>query len=135
MNSKIRVGSLGLGRAGRNMHMPEISMFPDFFEVSAGCDHAADRRENLPELFRVVKIYDDYQDMLADPALDLITIATRNADHTPHALMALEAGKAVVVDKPFYLHYTYMEPRLHHLALLFDNHNLRTLVLWPYPKI
>lgn len=101
MNSKIRVGILGLGRAGRNMHMPEISMFPDFFEVIAGCDHAADRRENLPELFRDVKIYADYQDMLADPALDLITIATRNADHTPHALMALEAGKAVVVDKPF----------------------------------
>ena len=101
MNPKIRVGILGLGRAGRNMHAPEISLFPEFFEIAAGCDHAADRRENLPEAFRNAKIYADYASMLADPSLDMITIATRNDDHTPQALMALEAGKAVVVDKPF----------------------------------
>jgi predicted dehydrogenase len=101
MNSKIRVGILGLGRAGRYMHASEISLFPDFFEIAAGCDHAADRRENLPEQFSNARIYADYQEMLADPTLDMITVATRNADHTPHALMALEAGKAVVGDKPF----------------------------------
>ncbi|MBO7741924.1 MAG: Gfo/Idh/MocA family oxidoreductase [Victivallales bacterium] len=101
MESKIRVGILGLGRAGRYMHAPELSLFPDFFEIAAGCDHAADRRENLPEQFRNARIYSDYQEMLADSSLELITVATRNADHTPHALMALEAGKAVVIDKPF----------------------------------
>ena len=101
MNTKINVGILGLGRAGRNMHAPEIALFPDFYEIAAGCDHAADRRENLPQQFRNAKIYADYREMLNDPSLDMITIATRNDDHTPQALMALEAGKAVVVDKPF----------------------------------
>ena len=101
MNTKINVGILGLGRAGRNMHAPEIALFPDFYEIAAGCDHAADRRENLPQQFRNAKIYADYREMLNDPSLDMITIAIRNDDHTPQALMALEAGKAVVVDKPF----------------------------------
>ena len=101
MEKKIRVGILGLGRAGRNMHAPEIAQFPDFYEIAAGCDHAADRRENLPEQFKNARIYSDYAEMLADPTLDMITVATRNDDHTPHALMALEAGKAAVIDKPF----------------------------------
>ena len=101
MEKKIRVGILGLGRAGRNMHAPEIAQFPDFYEIAAGCDHAADRRENLPEQFKNARIYADYSEMLADPSLDMITVATRNDDHTPHTLMALEAGKAAVIDKPF----------------------------------
>lgn len=101
MGKKIRVGILGLGRAGRNMHAPEIAQFPDFYEIAAGCDHAADRRENLPEQFKNARIYADYSEMLADPSLDMITVATRNDDHTPHTLMALEAGKAAVIDKPF----------------------------------
>ena len=75
MGKKIRVGILGLGRAGRNMHAPEIAQFPDFYEIAAGCDHAADRRENLPEQFKNARIYADYSEMLADPSLDMITVA------------------------------------------------------------
>lgn len=40
---------------------------------------------------------------LADPAVGLVVIATPNALHAPHARAALEAGKAVVIDKPFAL--------------------------------
>ena len=40
---------------------------------------------------------------LADPAIGLVVIATPNALHAPQAIAALEAGKAVVIDKPFAL--------------------------------
>ena len=40
---------------------------------------------------------------LADPAIGLVVIATPNALHAPQARAALEAGKAVVIDKPFAL--------------------------------
>ena len=40
---------------------------------------------------------------LADPASGLVVIATPNALHAPQAIAALEAGKAVVIDKPFAL--------------------------------
>lgn len=38
---------------------------------------------------------------LADPAIDLVVLATPNVLHAPQARAALEAGKAVVIDKPF----------------------------------
>lgn len=101
MDKKIHVGILGLGRAGRSMHAPELALFPNYYEITAGCDHAPDRLNDLPEEFKNSRLYSKYEDMLADPELDLINIATRNFDHTPHALMALEAGKAVVIEKPF----------------------------------
>ncbi len=40
---------------------------------------------------------------LSDPAIGLVVIATPNALHAPQALAALDAGKAVVIDKPFAL--------------------------------
>ena len=43
------------------------------------------------------------EEALADPAVGLVVIATPNALHAPQATAALEAGKAVVIDKPFAL--------------------------------
>lgn len=101
MGKKFQVGILGLGRAGRNMHGPELALYPEFFEVAAACDRAADRRENLPEPFAKARIYASLEEMLRDDRLDMITIATRNGDHVAHALQVLAAGKMVVIDKPF----------------------------------
>ncbi|MBI4979447.1 MAG: Gfo/Idh/MocA family oxidoreductase [Spirochaetes bacterium] len=100
MAKKIRVGILGLGRAGRFMHAPELALSPDLFEIVAGCDHAPDRRRDLPAAFAHAVIYASYAEMLADDNVEMVTIATRNLDHTPHAIQALAAGKIAVVDKP-----------------------------------
>lgn len=100
MKRKIRVGILGLGRAGRYMHAPELALSPELFEIVAACDHAPDRRQDLPREFEHATIYASFEEMLADDRVEMVTIATRNLDHTPHALAALEAGKYVVVDKP-----------------------------------
>jgi len=100
MKQKIRVGILGLGRAGRFMHGPELALSPELFEIVAGCDHAADRRDNLPLIFTQANIYASIDEMLDDPRVEMVTIATRNLDHTPHAIRCLEAGKYVVIDKP-----------------------------------
>jgi scyllo-inositol 2-dehydrogenase (NADP+) len=48
-----------------------------------------------------LRVVSDPQALIADPAIDLIVIATPNASHFPLASRALEAGKHVVVDKPF----------------------------------
>lgn len=44
-----------------------------------------------------------FDEALADPGIGLVVIATPNALHAPQARAALEAGKAVVIDKPFAL--------------------------------
>ncbi|MFA7184674.1 MAG: Gfo/Idh/MocA family oxidoreductase [Victivallales bacterium] len=100
MKRKIRIGILGLGRAGRYMHAPELALSPDLFDLVAGCDHAPDRRVDLPPQFANATIYASLKEMLDDDRIEMITIATRNPDHTPHALAVLEAGKYAVVDKP-----------------------------------
>jgi len=105
MNRKLKVGILGLGRAGRGMHAPELAQYPELYEIVAGADHAPDRRENLPPEFACARIYSSLEAMLDDAKVELVTVATRNADHTPHAIRALEAGKYVVIDKPIAVSY------------------------------
>ena len=100
MKRKIRVGILGLGRAGRYMHAAELALSPDYFEIVAGCDCAASRRRDLPPQLAGAAIYASLDEMLANNKVEMVTIATRNPDHTQHALRALAAGKYVVVDKP-----------------------------------
>ena len=96
----IKVGVVGLGRAGRFMHIPELEQHPSKFEVVAAADWAEERRNDLPEKLSHLRIYPSLEAMLADPEVEMITIASRSEYHTPQALQALAAGKFVVVDKP-----------------------------------
>lgn len=47
-----------------------------------------------------VPVHDEFEAMLADAAVDAVYIATPNSLHAPQALMALAAGKPVLVEKP-----------------------------------
>lgn len=51
--------------------------------------------------FEMEKAYSDLDEMLADPVIDIIYIASPHTMHAEHALMALSAGKHVLVEKPF----------------------------------
>ena len=103
MSRIIKVGIVGLGRAGIGMHSSELAEYPDRFAIAAACDHAKERLENLPERFKGAKLYTDYSEMLQDDNVELVSIATRHPEHVPMALQALEAGKYVNIDKPYAL--------------------------------
>ncbi len=126
---KIKVGIVGLGRAGRHMHAPELALYPGMFEIVAGCDWDPERRVNLPEEFSRARIYASFDELLADPEVEMVTVATRNADHTPQAIAALEAGKYAVVDKPIAVSYPQVlelkEAALRHPGKLFLRFNRR----------
>jgi predicted dehydrogenase len=53
--------------------------------------------------FGVSRSFESVSDLLADPAVDIVYIATRNEFHQQDALAALHAGKAVLCEKPFAL--------------------------------
>ena len=97
---RIKVGIWGLGRAGNNMHTYDISRFPDEFEIVAGCDLVKERVEVLQSKFPKAKGYTDGKRFLADPNVEMVSIAVRSAQHVDYCLRALKAGKIVFLEKP-----------------------------------
>jgi predicted dehydrogenase len=99
----IGVGVVGLGRAGWGMHCRELEARPGAFAVVAACEPVMEaRRDEFEQRFAEhdAKAYASFDAMLADTRVDLVSIASRTADHEPQAIAALRAGKHVCVDKP-----------------------------------
>jgi predicted dehydrogenase len=98
-----RVALLGYGLAGSVFHAPFISTTPGL-ELAVVVTGNEERREQaLREHLgaTVVGTADEVWQRAAE--LDLAVIATPNSSHVPLGLAALEAGLAVVVDKPLAL--------------------------------
>lgn len=100
MSGPIRIGSIGLGRAGMGMHRGELCGRQDKFRFQAVCDLIPERCEEFHKEFGST-VYTRIEDLLADPEVELVSIATRSCDHYKHAKMALLAGKDVLIEKPF----------------------------------
>jgi predicted dehydrogenase len=60
-----------------------------------------ERAEAFKETQGFEKAYGSYKEMLADPCVDIVYVATTNNLHYEHTIMCLEAGKAVLCEKPF----------------------------------
>lgn len=93
--SHINVGLIGFGLAGSVFHAPLISSEPRM-KLSA----IATSRSLPPEFAAARTVKDPYELLVSDD-VDLVVIATPNEVHAPLAAAALNAGKHVVVDKPF----------------------------------
>jgi scyllo-inositol 2-dehydrogenase (NADP+) len=100
MTKIIQVGLIGYGMAGQVFHAPILTSVPGLLLTKI--------RETRPENIQLAQsrypdavIVNDSEALLADPAIDLVVIATPNAVHHSLARQALLAGKHVVVDKPF----------------------------------
>ena len=100
----ITVGIWGIGRAGWGMHCPEIGHYADYFKIVAACDVEADRVGRMKEKYHC-RGYTDGKAFLADPGVELVTVAVRSPEHTDYALRALAAGKVVFLEKPIALCY------------------------------
>jgi predicted dehydrogenase len=60
-----------------------------------------ERAKAFAERHGIAVAYGDYGALAADPEVDIVYIATPHSLHHAHARMMLEAGKAVLVEKPF----------------------------------
>ncbi len=124
----IRLGLLGLGRAGWGMHCPELKGKEDKFRIVAACDLVRAKRDAAARRYGC-RTYARVEDLVADPQVEMVSVATRSIDHFAHAAMALRAGKHVFQEKPMAV--TYDEARrLVALAArskgrLFIRHNRR----------
>ncbi len=97
----VRVGIIGYGYAGRVFHAPLIAQVAGL-ELYAVASRDEGRRQQAQRDWGVV-VYPSPEDLLADPKVDLVVVATPHDTHHPLTKAALQAGKHVVVDKPFTL--------------------------------
>jgi scyllo-inositol 2-dehydrogenase (NADP+) len=95
----IGIGIIGLGRAGWGMHCRELEGREAKFAVVAACDQIEERRTRMAEKYGC-STYADVDALIADPAVELVDIASRSCDHLAHASKALAAGKDVFLEKP-----------------------------------
>lgn len=71
--------------------------------LHAVVSHTRSRAENFAAHFKVRHAYQNYEQFLNDSAIDVVYIATLNEHHHQDSIAAINAGKAVLCEKPFAL--------------------------------
>lgn len=94
-----KVGLIGAGGIS-SVHLPAYREHPDAVELAAVCDADEDRATDVAEEFGV-DYWTDFEAMLAEADIDAVDITLPHHLHHPVTKAALEAGKHVLVEKPF----------------------------------
>lgn len=96
---QINVGLIGVGNFARNYHVPNLNRVNGFkikYLASASGTNAA----SSAALYPVDSLTSDYTEVLNDPEVDLVMVATRHDTHAKIAIEAARAGKHIFVEKP-----------------------------------
>ena len=97
MDTPLNVVLVGYGFVGKVFHAPLIQATPGLRLHTVVSRDAGKVHREWPH----VQVVAEAHTAFADPAVDLVVIASPNDSHAPLAIAALEQGKHVVVDKPF----------------------------------
>ena len=101
---KIKVGIIGQGRSGRNIHRHLFECCPELverFDVVAVADPIAERRQSTnPGTNPACREYSDYKELLQDKNIEMVINASRSHKHIDISIEAMEAGFDVVCEKP-----------------------------------
>lgn len=94
----ISIGVIGYGYWGPNL--ARNSAEAEGARLGGIADQSAAARARAEKRHPGVKTFADWRDLVADPGIDAVLIATPVSSHFPLALAALKAGKHVMVEKP-----------------------------------
>ena len=99
MTKKIGWGLIGTGRIADDRILPGINAFADN-ELIAVVSREQSRADHFAKKFGARHAYTKYEDLLANPAVQVVAIHTPNDQHVEQAVAAARAGKHVFCDKP-----------------------------------
>lgn len=97
----VRWGILGTGRIA-SAFAAALESLPDAELVAIG-SRSVEAASSFAERFGATRFQASYAELAADPDIDIVYIATPHALHHANARLCLEAGKAVLCEKPFTL--------------------------------
>jgi len=97
----VRVGVVGLGYWGPNL----ARNFDDLpgSELTWVCDASEEARRRIGPRLRGARLTAELEDLLADPDVEAVALATPGPTHADLAVRVLEAGKHCFVEKPLAL--------------------------------
>lgn len=94
----IRVGVIGTG-FGASLHLSALRENPDFF-TAAICSRRPERARAAAIDHGIPTHYADYRELVRNPEIDAVIVASPPHLHHPMAIAALEAGRHVLCEKP-----------------------------------
>lgn len=94
----LKYGIIGYGYWGPNL--ARVFNQAAGSTLAAVSDQHAKNRDRAQDLYPKIRVFADALDMIRDPEIDVIAVATPVSTHFALAKAALEAGKHVVVEKP-----------------------------------
>ncbi len=101
-NERIRVASIGVG--GKGQHGMGMFMDTGLADIVAVCDvYEPNLKKAIEKTQGAAKGYHDFREVIAREDIDAVHISTPDHWHAIPAIMALEAGKDVYVEKPLAL--------------------------------
>jgi predicted dehydrogenase len=98
MSRQMRIGVAGLGYWGPNLAR-NFASIPGC-ELAWACDQDPAARERIARQFPAARLTDDLDELLRDPDLDAVALATPVPTHATLAARVLRAGKHCFVEKP-----------------------------------
>ena len=104
MKSVIQWGILGTGQIAKQFAVGLSSVNDAQLSAVGARDKA--KAEAFSKQYDVPRSYGSFEDLLAEPDIDVVYIATPHHVHRDHCVMALEAGKSVLCEKPFTVNAT-----------------------------
>lgn len=93
----VKVGLCAFGMSGKVFHAPFLKEHPGFFITAIVERSKEESKEKYPD----AEIFLSVEEMLKNADIDLVVVNTPVQTHFEYAKMALEAGKNVIVEKPF----------------------------------
>ena len=94
----IRVGIAGCGKIAQVRHLPEYQAHPQA-QIAGLFDLNRERAQSLALQYGA-RVYASYEEMLADPGIDAVSVCSANVAHADMTVAALNAGKHVLCEKP-----------------------------------
>lgn len=100
----VKWGFIGCGEATEKKSGPAFNAV-EGSEVVAVMSRNADKARSYAERHGIKRWYTDAQELIGDPEVNAVYIATPPSTHATYAIMAMKAGKAVYVEKPMASNY------------------------------
>lgn len=95
----MKLAVLGAGRIAHTV-APAWLALPEI-ECYAVASRSQERAQAFAQEFGFQKVYSSYEEMVRDPEVELVYIATPHSHHYEHMMLCLEHGKAVISEKAF----------------------------------